>query len=88
MRMFGPLNERRIEPVISCVKEYEIDGAVNLNHLGWRQISPTFKIYKDVLDSLNVPILNIDCDLIDSTITSADEVRQKIEQFFELLEDQ
>jgi benzoyl-CoA reductase/2-hydroxyglutaryl-CoA dehydratase subunit BcrC/BadD/HgdB len=87
MRMFGPLAERGVEPVISCVEEYKIDGAVHFNHLGCCQMSPTFKIYKDVLDELDVPILNIDCDLIDSTITSADEVCQKMEQFFELLED-
>ncbi|MFC1980619.1 2-hydroxyacyl-CoA dehydratase subunit D [Chloroflexota bacterium] len=87
MRMFGPLDEWVIDPVISCVKEYRIDGAVNFNHLGCRQLGPTLKIYKDVLDKLDVPVLNIDCDLIDSTITSADEVRQKMEQFFELLDD-
>jgi hypothetical protein len=30
-------------------------------------------------------LLNIDADLVDSTITSADEVREKMEQFIELL---
>jgi benzoyl-CoA reductase/2-hydroxyglutaryl-CoA dehydratase subunit BcrC/BadD/HgdB len=69
------------------VKEYQIDGVINFNHLGCRQMGPTFKIYKDVLNELDVPILNIDCDLVDPTITSVDEVRQKMEQFFELLED-
>lgn len=87
MRMFGALDKRAIDPFISCVKEYQIDGVINFNHLGCRQMGPTFKIYKDVLDQLDVPILNIDCDLVDPTITSADEVRQKMEQFFELLED-
>ena len=87
MRMFGALDKRAIDPFISAVKEYQIDGVINFNHLGCRQMGPTFKIYKDVLNELDVPILNIDCDLVDPTITSADEVRQKMEQFFELLED-
>jgi benzoyl-CoA reductase/2-hydroxyglutaryl-CoA dehydratase subunit BcrC/BadD/HgdB len=87
MRMFGALDKWALGPFISSVKEYQIDGVINFNHLGCRQMGPTFKIYKDVLNELDVPILNIDCDLVDPTITSVDEVRQKMEQFFELLED-
>jgi benzoyl-CoA reductase/2-hydroxyglutaryl-CoA dehydratase subunit BcrC/BadD/HgdB len=87
MRTFGPLDERALNPLIKGVKEYHIDGAINFCHLGCRQMGPTLKIFKDVLDEQNVPVLNIDCDLVDATITTADEVRQKLEQFFEQLED-
>ncbi len=87
LRMFGPLDDRALNAIRSCVKEYQIDGAVNFNHLGCRQMGPTFKIFKDTLDELDVPALTMDCDLVDPTITSADEVCQKLEQFFELLED-
>jgi hypothetical protein len=87
LRMFGALDQRAIGPIVSAVKEYSIDGALNFNHLGCRQMGPMFKIYKDTLGELNVPVLNIDCDLVDATITTADEVRVKMEQFFELLED-
>jgi benzoyl-CoA reductase/2-hydroxyglutaryl-CoA dehydratase subunit BcrC/BadD/HgdB len=87
MRTFGPLDERAIGSVTGSVAEYKIDGAVNFTHLGCRQMGPTLKIYKDALDELDVPLLNIDCDLVDSTITSADEVCAKLDQFFEQLED-
>ena len=87
LRTFGPLDERALNPVIRAVKEYRINGVVNFTHLGCRQVGPITKIYKDALDKLDVPILNIDCDLVDTTVTSVDEVRQKLEQFFELLED-
>jgi benzoyl-CoA reductase/2-hydroxyglutaryl-CoA dehydratase subunit BcrC/BadD/HgdB len=87
MRTFGPLDERAIGPVRQAVKDYKIDGAVNFTHLGCRQMGPTLKVFKDVLDEVDVPLLNVDCDLVDATITSADEVRTKMEQFFELLED-
>ncbi len=87
MRTFGPLDSRAIDPLIKGVKEYRIDGAINFCHLGCRQMGPTLRIFKDALDNLGIPVLNIDCDLVDSTITSADEVRNKMEQFFELLED-
>ncbi len=87
MRTFGPLDERAINPLLKAVKDYKIDGAVNFTHLGCRQMGPTLRVFKDVLDDIDIPVLNIDCDLVDSTITSADEVRNKLEQFFELLED-
>ena len=50
-------------------------------------MGPTLRIFKDMLDEYDVPVLNIVCDLVDATVTSADEVRTKMEQFFELLED-
>lgn len=87
MRSFGPLDERMLGPLRAAVREYKIDGALNFTHLGCRQTGPLFKIYKDVLDELDIPVFNIDSDLVDATITSADEVRLKLEQFFELLED-
>jgi benzoyl-CoA reductase/2-hydroxyglutaryl-CoA dehydratase subunit BcrC/BadD/HgdB len=87
MRMFGPLTGKALDPVRAAVKEYKIDGAVNFTHLGCRQMGPTNKIFKDILDEMDIPLLNIDCDLVDRTITSEDEVRDKLEQFFELLED-
>jgi benzoyl-CoA reductase/2-hydroxyglutaryl-CoA dehydratase subunit BcrC/BadD/HgdB len=87
MRTFGPLDERALNPVKKAAKEYKIDGAINFTHLGCRQMGPTLRFFKDALDELDIPVLNIDCDLVDASITSADEVRQKMEQFFELLED-
>ena len=87
LRMFGPMDERAVKPLLNSAKDYAIDGAVNFNHLGCRQMGPMYKIYKDLLGEVGVPVLNIDCDLIDPTVTSADEVREKLEQFFELLED-
>jgi benzoyl-CoA reductase/2-hydroxyglutaryl-CoA dehydratase subunit BcrC/BadD/HgdB len=87
MRTFGPMDERALNPVIRAAKDYKIDGVVNFTHLGCRQMGPTLRFFKDTLDELDIPVLNIDCDLVDASITSADEVRQKMEQFFELLED-
>jgi len=87
MRVFGTLGDKALEPVRRAVKTFKIDGAVNYTHLGCRQMGPTNKIFKDLLDELDIPLLNIDCDLVDRTVTSGDELRDKLEQFFELLED-
>jgi len=87
MRMFGPLDQRALGPIRDSVARYKIDGALNFTHLGCRQMGPANRLFKDVLDEQDVPILGIDCDLVDRNVTSEDEVRAKLEQFFELLED-
>ncbi len=87
MRMYGPINERALDPIRRAIKEFKIDGAVNFTHLGCRQMGPANRFFKDILDEEHIPLLSIDCDLVDRTITSEDEVREKFSQFFELLED-
>jgi hypothetical protein len=32
-------------------------------------------------------VLTVDCDVVDPTVTSEGEMREKLERFFELLED-
>jgi len=45
------------------------------------------KLFKDLLNEVDVPVMTIDCDIVDPTINSEAEIRGKMEQFFELLED-
>lgn len=87
IRTFGPLDERILGPIRSAVKDYRIDGAINFGHIGCRNMGPLARVFKDVLEELDVPMLQIDCDIIDPTVTGKDEVRTKLEAFFELLED-
>jgi benzoyl-CoA reductase/2-hydroxyglutaryl-CoA dehydratase subunit BcrC/BadD/HgdB len=88
LRLYGTFDERALEPVTLGVDKYHINGAVNFSHLGCRQMGATLKFFKDALNELNVPLLNIDCDLVDATVTSEEDVRKQLEQFFELLDEQ
>jgi hypothetical protein len=36
---------------------------------------------------MDVPMLTLDCDVVDPTITSEEEMREKLQRFFELLEE-
>ena len=87
MRMYGPLDNRAIDAIRQCAKDYKVDGAVYWADVGCRHSCATIKIFKDVLAEIDIPVLTIDCDVVDPTITSEDEVRGKLEQFFEMLED-
>ena len=87
MRMFGPLDERAINSIVDCAGQYRIDGAVFWANVGCRHTCATIKLFKDVLEDIDVPMLTVDCDVVDPTVASEEEVRDKLEQFFELLED-
>jgi benzoyl-CoA reductase/2-hydroxyglutaryl-CoA dehydratase subunit BcrC/BadD/HgdB len=87
MRMYGPLDEAALQYFVDVAKDYRVDGAINYAHVGCRQTCATLKLLKDRLSVLDVPVLNVDCDILDPTITTEEEVRARLEQFFELLED-
>ncbi len=87
MCMWGRMDERIIKAIADNARAYNVDGAICYAHIGCRQASGIIKVLKDVLNEVDVPVLTVDCDILDSTIASEEEIRNKIEQFIELLED-
>jgi len=87
MRMYGPMDERALDSIVECAKQYKIDGAIYYADVGCRHTCAMIKLFKDTLSNIDVPVLTLDCDVVDPTITSREEVREKLERFFELLED-
>ena len=85
--MYGPLGQEALQDLIDCAEQYKVDGAVYWAFMGCRHTCATIKLFKDLLNEVDVPVLTIDCDIVDPTINSEDEIREKLEQFFELLED-
>ena len=85
--MYGPLSRESLQDIIDCAKQYKIDGAVYWAFMGCRHTCATIKIVKETLNEIDIPMLTIDCDLVDPTISPEEEVRGKLEQFCELLED-
>ncbi len=85
--MYGPLDERVLKHIVDCAEQYKVDGAIYWAHIGCRQSCATIKLFKDILNEIDVPMLTVDCDILDPTINSEEEIRGKLEQFFELLED-
>jgi benzoyl-CoA reductase/2-hydroxyglutaryl-CoA dehydratase subunit BcrC/BadD/HgdB len=82
----GPL-KNFVERTLKVAGDYQVDGALYWAHMGCRQTCATIKIIKDALQKEGVPTLVIDCDLADSTCTNEEEIMNKIEQYFELLDD-
>lgn len=83
----GPL-QPFIDNVVKQAKEYRADGAIYWAHIGCRQTCAAIKITKEaLLEKAGIPTLVIDCDLADPTYASGDLMKDKLEEFFELLEE-
>jgi len=87
LSMYGPLGERALKDLVDCAEEYKVDGAIYWAFMGCRHTCATVKLFKDILNDIDVPMLTLDCDIVDPTINSEEEIGEKLEQFFELLED-
>jgi benzoyl-CoA reductase/2-hydroxyglutaryl-CoA dehydratase subunit BcrC/BadD/HgdB len=87
MRMFRPLDEPALNSIIDCAQQYKVDGAIFYADVGCRHSCATIKLFKDALNRIDIPMLTVDCDVVDPTITSEEEMREKLERFFELLEE-
>jgi benzoyl-CoA reductase/2-hydroxyglutaryl-CoA dehydratase subunit BcrC/BadD/HgdB len=87
LRAYGPLDERLLGAVRRGVRDYKVDGVVIFAHIGCRNMGPIYKIVKDELDKMDVPMTIIDTDICDASVTSVDEIQHKLEVFFEMLEE-
>lgn len=87
-QLHGPM-EDYIEDTIKNVRDYRADGAIFFAHLGCRQLCACIRSIKDEFqDRLGIPMAVVDYDLVDKSFTSPEEMREKLDGFFELLADQ
>ncbi len=87
MVMYGPLDERVVNMAVDSATRCKVDGAIYFAHVACRQSAALIKLLKDALNDIDVPVLILDCDVIDNTVTPEDEMCKKLEQFYELLEE-
>jgi benzoyl-CoA reductase/2-hydroxyglutaryl-CoA dehydratase subunit BcrC/BadD/HgdB len=85
--LFGPMGEQAIGEIVDSARRFRVDGAVYYADVGCRHTCAVIKLFKDALGELDVPVLTVDCDVVDPTVTSEGEMRDKLERFFELLDD-
>jgi benzoyl-CoA reductase/2-hydroxyglutaryl-CoA dehydratase subunit BcrC/BadD/HgdB len=85
--MYGPLGEQALQDITDSAQQYKVDGAIYWAFMGCRQSCATVRVIKEALSEVDVPMLTFDCDIVDPTVNSEEEIRDKLTQFIELLED-
>ncbi len=79
--MYGPLTQRVLDEITQSAKDYKVDGAVYWAFIGCRHTCATIKLVKDTLNEIDIPMLTVDCDLVDPTISSKEEINGEIRAF-------
>lgn len=83
----GPV-ENWTSSVIEMGKDYQIDGSLVMTNIGCKEGCAAIRILKDKMkDELNIPVLVADCDVIDPSTVPIDEMKNKLEEFFETLQE-
>jgi len=77
-----------VEDAVQMGREFRADGAIFVAHIGCRQGCAAIRPVKEELQSrLGIPTVIINGDLFDNTFVSRNEVMDKLDGFFEMLED-
>jgi benzoyl-CoA reductase/2-hydroxyglutaryl-CoA dehydratase subunit BcrC/BadD/HgdB len=84
-----PLNgniQSRIQHLQKLARNYKLDGAINPCHWGCRQGTGARGLISDGLKEINVPVLNLEVDCMDSRNFAEGQLRTRIEAFVEMLQ--
>ncbi len=84
---YGPFTDKLTDKLIRAATGHKVDGAIFYSHIGCRQSAAMIKVIKEALNSIGIPILILDCDIVDITVTPEEDLCNKLRQFFELLDD-
>lgn len=86
-QMCGPLSQGLLSSVVEDATAAQAQGAIWWAHIGCRQACAAISSIKDILrEQADIPTLVLDVDIVDPTFVSDDELKEKLEGFFELLE--
>ncbi|MDY7037959.1 MAG: 2-hydroxyacyl-CoA dehydratase family protein, partial [Thermodesulfobacteriota bacterium] len=78
-------NRRRVEWALKMARDYSIDGAVHISHWGCRQTSGGVGVLREGLETIGIPLMNLDIDLVDPRSYSSGQAYTRIQAFIEML---
>jgi benzoyl-CoA reductase/2-hydroxyglutaryl-CoA dehydratase subunit BcrC/BadD/HgdB len=83
-QLHGPVGEF-VADALQDASDFKADAAIYWAHTGCRQACGAIRTVKDVLADVGLPLLVLDCDITDPTFVNADEIKDRMEAFFEML---
>lgn len=84
--LHGPGDEF-IDDSLRNAREFHINGALYFAHIGCRQACALIRNAKDeIKKAIGVPVGIIDMDIMDPSFASTEQLKSKLEEYFEMLE--
>jgi benzoyl-CoA reductase/2-hydroxyglutaryl-CoA dehydratase subunit BcrC/BadD/HgdB len=75
-----------LETVYRMCREWHADGVVFFAHFSCKQYCGLLRIYKDgVENTLDIPTVTLDGDLMDPKVVSGEQMRSKLNDFFAMM---
>jgi benzoyl-CoA reductase/2-hydroxyglutaryl-CoA dehydratase subunit BcrC/BadD/HgdB len=85
-QLVGPI-EKAVDNALSMVEDYHADGVVFFANTGCRQGCASYRTIRDALqEKYGLPSMILDGDVIDPSVVTMDEMMNKLEGFFEILD--
>lgn len=86
-QMHGPVGEAVADSVADAEK-HKAEGAIYWANIGCPQTCAIIRTVRDALrEEVGIPTLVLDCDYLDPSVVSEDDLKEKLESFLESLED-
>ena len=77
--------KNRIAAINNLAKRYKADGVIMFSHWGCRQSNGLSRLLKDSLALMNIPMLILDGDCVDSKNCPGGQMKTRVEGFVEIL---
>ena len=82
---FSMNTNERIKKMQELATEYQIDGAINPCHWGCRQGTGARGLISKGLRDIDIPVLNLEIDCVDSRNLAKGQIETRVEAFLEML---
>ncbi len=82
---FSMSSTERIKQMQKLARKYKIDGAINPCHWGCRQGTGARGLISRGLKEIDVPVLNLEIDCVDSRNLAKGQIETRVEAFLEML---
>ncbi|MEE8472401.1 MAG: 2-hydroxyacyl-CoA dehydratase family protein [Dehalococcoidia bacterium] len=85
-QLAGPLQEAMVQDTVEDALAYGADGALFWAHTGCRHGCAAIRTVRDaVREQAGIPTLALDCDFTDPSFVSTEDMKDKLEGFFDIL---
>ena len=80
--------DKFLSDVVKMANEFKADACIYLAHIGCKHGCASIRMLRDAVEEeCEIPFFTLDADSLDPTVVSSQELKQKLAEFMEIIED-